>query len=170
MIVISLLQLLLAVAFATMAIIARRYGAAAQRAAEADAVRQGLPDGILAEHGIRMEESKAEMALPLAIAAVFAVLAALNLADVSAGRILTWILQPLMLLAGGFITASQVFVVSYVEAAVRKSSDPALRRADVRSFIAAAQTQFPACVRPLIIIRFLLTTAGSALILLLLAG
>jgi hypothetical protein len=169
MILIGTLQLLLAVAFAAMAFVARRYGAAAQRAAEADAVRQGLPEGVLARHGIRIEESKAEMALPLAIAAVFGTIGALNLAGASVGRTLTWILQPLMLLAGGFITAGQVFVVRYVQSAIRKSDDPALRRADTRSLMAAANAQFPAFVRPLIVVRFLLATLGSLLILLLLA-
>ena len=61
-------QLLLAGTFVVMPVVAYRYGTAAQQAADADAVRQGLPAGSLAKHGIRMEENKAEMALPLAIA------------------------------------------------------------------------------------------------------
>lgn len=169
MILVAAVQALLAVTFAVMAVVAHRYGHAAQQAAEADAVRQGLPDGILARHGIRMEESAAEAALPVAIAIAFAALAALNLAEVPLGRTLTWILQPLMLVGGGFVTAGQVFVVRYVQAAVRKSADPAMRNADVRSFMGAAQKQFPRFVRPLIVVRFLLATLGSALILILLA-
>jgi hypothetical protein len=168
-VLVSVLQLLLAGTFVVMPVVAYRYGTAAQRAADADAMRQGLPAGSLAEHGIRMEESKAEMMLPLAIALVLAVLASLNLAGAGAGRTLTWILQPLMLLAGGFVTAGQVFVVRYVEAAVRKSTDPVLRGVDVNSFISAAQAKFPAWVRPVVITRFVLATVGSALIIVLLA-
>lgn len=168
-ILIPALQLLLAGTFLVMPFAAYRYGTAAQRAADADAVRQGLPAGTLATQGIRMEESKAEMMLPLGIALAMMALAALNLAGVGAGRTLTWILQPLMLLAGGFVTASQVFVVRFVDAALRKSSVPALRGLDVKSFISAAQAEFPAWVRPVIIARFVLVTAGSALIIALLA-
>ena len=169
MVLIAVLQLLLAATFVVMPLAAYRYGAAAQQAADADAERQGLPSGTLAKHGIRMQESKPEMLLPLGIALVLAALAVLNLAGVSAGRTLTWVLQPLMLLAGGFVTAGQVFVVRYVEAAVRKSDDPLLRGVNVGSFITAAQAEFPGWVRPLIILRFLLATMGSALILTLLA-
>lgn len=164
---ISVLQFLLAGTFLVMPFAAYRYGRAAQRAADEDAVRQGLPAGNLAAQGIRMEESKVEMMLPLGIALAMAALASLNLSGAEAGRTLTWILQPLMLLAGGFVTASQVFVVRYVEAALRKSSDPALRGLDVKSFIGAAQAEFPAWVRPVIIARFVLVTVGSALIIVL---
>jgi hypothetical protein len=160
---------LLAGTFVVMPVVAYRYGTAAQRAADADAMRQGLPTGTLEKHGIRMEESKAETVLPLTIALVFSVLASLNLAGAGVGRTLTWILQPLMLLAGGFVTAGQVFVVRYIEAAVRKSTDPGLRGVDVNSFISAAQAEFPAWVRPVIITRFALATVGSALIIVLLA-
>jgi hypothetical protein len=169
MVLVSVLQLMLAVTFVVMPLAAYRYGTAAQRAADADAMRQGLPAGTLAEHGIRMEESKGEMVLPLAIALALAILAALNMAGVGMGRTLTWILQPLMLLAGGVVTVSQVFVVRYVEAAVRKSTDPVMRGVDANSFISAAQAQFPGWVRPVIITRFVLATVGSALIIVLLA-
>ena len=163
MVLAAVVQLLLAGTFVVMPVVAYRYAAAAaQRAADADAVRQGLPAGSLAKHGIRKEESKAELMLPLAIALVLAVLASLNLAG--AGRTLTWVLQPLMLLAGGFVTAGQVFVVRYVEIDLRKSDDPGLRGVDVRSFVSAAQAEFPGWVRPVIVARFVLATAGSALI------
>jgi hypothetical protein len=168
MILISIIQQLIAVSFAAMAIVARRYGAAAQRAAEDEAARQGLPHGALAGHGIQIEESKAETALPLAIAAAFAALAGLNAAAVPAGQTLTWILQPLILLAGGIVTAAQVFVVRHVQAAARRSDDPAMRSADAKAIITAAQAAFPRWVRPLIILRFLLVTVGSLLVLVLL--
>lgn len=162
MVLAAVVELLFAGTFVVMPVVVYRYGAAAQRAADADAVRQGPPAGSLAKHGIRKEESKAELMLPLAIALVLAVLASLNLAG--AGRTLTWVLQPLMLLAGGFVTAGQVFVVRYLEIDLRKSGDPGLRGVDVRSFVSAAQAGFPGWVRPVIVARFVLATAGSALI------
>jgi hypothetical protein len=168
MILVSITQLLIAISFAAMATIAYRHGNAAQRAADAEAARQGLPNGTLARHQIRIEESKAEMALPLAIAAAFAVLSGLNATAAPAGRTLTWIMQPLILIAGGFVTAGQVFVVRHVQAVARRSDDPALRKADIRAIITSAQAAFPSWVRPLIVLRFFLVTVGSLVILVLL--
>jgi hypothetical protein len=162
----GVLQLLLAAGFVVMPVVALRYGSRAQRAAEADVVRQGQPGGLLLEHGVRIEERRSDLPLPFAIAAILAVLGTLNLAGVDLGRILTFVLQPLMLVAGGFVTAGQVFVTRFVEAGLRSGG---VRDVDVRSFIGAAQAVFPGWVRPVIVTRFLLATAGSAVIILLLA-
>jgi hypothetical protein len=52
-IVAAVLQLLLAVAFLMMAVIAYRYGQQAQRAAEAEVARQGYSKEILIRNGVK---------------------------------------------------------------------------------------------------------------------
>jgi hypothetical protein len=107
--------------------------------------------------------------LPLGIAVILATLATLDLAAPAIGRTATWILQPILLIAGGPITAGQVFTVRFVEAAFRKSRDCAARAVDVRRLMEAASAALPAWLRPMVVTRFVLVTLGSALVLLLLA-
>ena len=64
--------------------------------------------------------------------------------------------------------AGQVFAVRFVEAAFRKSRDPAARAVDVRSVIDAGAAAFPRWLRPMVVTRFVLVTLGSAIVLLLL--
>jgi hypothetical protein len=103
------------------------------------------------------------------LAAILATLATLDLAAPAIGRTATWIIQPILLIAGGPITASQVFTVRFVEAAFRKSQDRAARAVDVRRLMDAASAALPAWLRPMVVTRFVLVTLGSALVLLLLA-
>jgi hypothetical protein len=79
------------------------------------------------------------------------------------------VFQPLLLIGGGFVTAGQVFAVRFVEAGFRKSGEPELQRIEVRSVVDAAVRAFPLWFRPLVVTRFVLVTAGSALVILLLA-
>lgn len=165
---IAALQYATAVTFLVIGLAAYRYGAAGQRAVEAEVTRQGFPVEILTRHGVRIEESFAELMLPLGIAAILASLATLNLAAPDVGRTATWIIQPILLVAGGYITASQVFAVRLVEAAFRKSQDPDTRAVDVRRVMEAATAAFPVWLRPMIVTRFILVTLGSVFVLLLL--
>jgi hypothetical protein len=169
LVVASMLQFLLAATFLIVPVVAYRHGASAQRAAEAEVTRQGAPAGILARHKVRFEESAAETVLPFAIALCLATLASLNLAGSEAGRILSWIVQPILLVAGGVVTAGQVFPVRYIESAFRKSGDATLQRIDVRAFVDAARSAFPAWLRYVIAARFVLVTVGSLLVIVLLA-
>jgi hypothetical protein len=89
----SMLQFLLAATFLIIAFVAYRCGANAQRAAEAEVVKQGFPARILAQHSVRFEESGVEAVLPVAIGLCLATLASLNLAGSELGRILSWIFQ-----------------------------------------------------------------------------
>lgn len=162
---IAALQLATAVTFAVIGLAAYRHGAAAQRAAEQEVERQGLPANILARHRVRIEENLAELMFPLGIAVALALIAALNLTALGIGRTMTWIVQPILLVAGGYVTGAQVFTVRFVEAAFRKSQDPDARRIDVRKVLDAASAAFPRWLRPLIVVRFVLVTLGSALIL-----
>jgi hypothetical protein len=165
---IALPQYATAAAFLLLGLAAYRYGAAGQRAAEAEVARQGFPVELLARHRVRLEESVPELLLPLGIAGVLATLATLNLAASTIGPPATRILQPILLVGGGVITAGQVFTVRFVEAAFRKSQDPAARAVDVRAVIDAGAAAFPRWLRPLVVTRFVLVTLGSAIVLLLL--
>ncbi|MEU6714458.1 hypothetical protein ABZ897_23570 [Nonomuraea sp. NPDC046802] len=163
------LQLLLAATFYVIPVVAYVYGGRAQRAAEKEVVRQGFPADVLARHRIKMEESGRDMLFPFAIAVLFTVLGALNLGGSGAGRVLSWIFEVVLLVGGGFITASQVFVARYVEAAFRKSSDPSVRGLDGRAVVQAAQRELPSWSRALILFRFGLVTLGSILVIVALA-
>jgi hypothetical protein len=163
------IQIATAALFLVQAVVAYRYGDAAQAAAEAEVVKQGFPVEVLAQRGVKFKESAAEMPLPVGIAVVLLVLASLNLAGVAIGRIITWIFQSIFLVVGGFVTASQVFSVQQLESAFKKSGDTTLQAIDVRKFVAAAMSAFPPGFRYLVVARFVLTTVGSALVIVLLA-
>jgi hypothetical protein len=75
---------------------------------------------------------------PLGIAAI---LATLNLFDV--GRTLTWVLQPILLVAGGYITTSQMFVQQLVAAVFPKSEDADAQPVDTRAVLDVAFAAFP---------------------------
>jgi hypothetical protein len=110
-----------------------------------------------------------ELLLPVGIAVCLATLASLNLAGNEVGRITSWVLQPIMLIVGGLVTAGQVFAVRYVTSAFMASDDPTVRGIDVKAFVDAAPDAFPAWLRYLVAARFVLATAGSLLIIVLLA-
>lgn len=101
-------------AFVAMALLAYRYGSDAQAAAEAEVARQGDPPHLLDRARVNVRESGAELALPLGIALALAVLGTLNLAGSGTARVATWTFQPPLLVAGGFVTAGQVFAVRFV--------------------------------------------------------
>lgn len=163
------LQLLLAVTFLVIPVAVWKTGGVAQRAAEAEVVRQGRPPEVLARHGIRFKEEVWEFALALGIAATPTVLGSLNLAGIGAGRVLSWILEPVVLVGVGLVTIGQVFAARYTEAMFSKSDDAAVRDLDGRAVIAAASARFPFWVRPLVLVRFSLATLGSFLVIVLLS-
>ncbi|GAA3248497.1 hypothetical protein [Nonomuraea helvata] len=163
MLTVAALQVLLALTYSIVPLVGHRYGAAAQQAADAEIRRQGHDPAVLVKHGLDFTASTASVVVSMAIAVGLATLAVLNLGG---QRLPTWILQPILLIAGGFITTAQVFVIRYVEAALHKSGTTDI---DTRALLGAADAVFPDWFRPLIVTRFLLTTAGSLVILLLLA-
>ena len=163
------IQLVLAVTFLLAVTAVYRDGGAAQRALEAEAARQGIPGNLLADQGVRLEESVLELMLPVGIAAILLLLGVLNLAGTDLGRLLTWIGQPILLVGGGLITAGQVFADRYVAARFSRADDGRLRDADVQMMLAAARRALPVWLRPVVVARFVLTTAGSVAVLLLLA-
>ncbi|MFL6122219.1 hypothetical protein [Actinophytocola sp.] len=164
--VVALVQFLLAVTFVVMPVVGMRHGAAAQQAAEADVARQGFPVAVLAERRIDFGASRGSVVVAVAIGVCLAVLAVLNLAGSDLGRVLTWVLQPILFVAGLVIMPGEVFTARYVGAAFQKAG---LRDIDVRAFVDAASAAYPSWTRPVILTRFLLTMVGSILVVILLA-
>src|SRR5215813_6903037 len=103
------LQFLIATLFLVIGTVVLRRGAHAQRAAEAAVARQGFQPGVLVQHQVRFDESGSEAVLPFAIAVGLAALALLNLSGYELGRVLSWILQPILLVVGGLVTTGQLF-------------------------------------------------------------
>ncbi|MFJ3928208.1 hypothetical protein [Streptomyces sp. NPDC090022] len=165
---VATLQLLLAGTFFVIPVVAWFRGGASQDAAEAEIRRQGHSPSVLARHGIAFREKPWELALALAIGVTLTVLGVLNLTANPTGRLLSWIIEPVVLVVVGFITAGQVFSTAYTRAAFARSADPALHTVDAPALIAAANTAFPAWLRPVVLTRFALATLGSALVLVLL--
>src|SRR5436853_3008282 len=102
--------------------------------AETDVMRQGRPVTVLAERGIDFGASRGSVVAAVAIAVCLAALATLNLAGNDTGRILTWILQPLLFVAGLVIMPGEVFTARYVNAAFRKAG---VRDIEVHAFVDA---------------------------------
>jgi hypothetical protein len=97
------------------------------------------------------------------------VLAVLNLAGNPAGRIGSWIFQPLLLIAGVLIPSRQVFTARFLASAFKNSDDATLAGINVEAFIDAATGAYPAWFPYVVSARFALATLGSLLIILLLA-
>ncbi|QES51746.1 hypothetical protein DEJ50_31735 [Streptomyces venezuelae] len=165
----AVLQLLLSATFFVIPVAVWYTGGRAQLSAEAEMRRQGHGPEVLARHGIAFREKTWELVFALGVGATLGVLGGLNLAGHDTGRLLSWIIEPLVLLVVGFITTGQVFAAAYTRAAFAKSEDPAVRAVDAPALIAAANSGFPSWLRPLVLARFGLATVGSALVLVLLA-
>lgn len=162
------IQLLLAATFVAAATVALRRGRRAQAAAESKMRERGHDVALLSRHQVRFEESVIESLLPYGIAALLTVAAVLNINGEDAGRVLTWVVQPLLLLAGGAITYGQVFADRYV---VKALTSDGVTAADAAAVVGAARSEFPGWLRPLVVSRFLLTTLGSiVIVILLIAG
>ena len=165
----ALIQLLTAVPFVLSIAVVWVYGAGAQAAAEAELIRQGLPASLLSEHGISFGANTGETPLPAGIVVVLAVLALLNLAGRRAGQVLSWIAHPLLAVAGAVVVPAQLFTATFLAASFRGSSDPLLRRVDVPRLVDAARAAMPAWLPAVDWAKLVLTTAGSVLVVVLLA-
>jgi hypothetical protein len=164
-----LLQLLLAATFVIMPTLAFLYGARAQAAAEAQVARQGFPADVLARNHVNFGEGAVGLLLAVAIALGLVALAVLNLAGNPAGRIGSWILQPLLLIAGVLILSRQVFTARFLTSAFKNSGDATLTGINVKAFVDAAGSAYPGWFPYVVSARFVLATLGSLLVIILLA-
>jgi hypothetical protein len=165
----AVLQLLLAATFLIMPTLAYLYGARAQAAAEAEVARQGVPAYVLARNHVNFGEGPVGLVLAVAIALGLVALAVLNLVGSPAGRIGSWILQPLLLIAGVLILSRQVFTARFLASAFKHSGDATLAGINVQAFVDAATGAYPAWFPYVATARFVLATLGSLLIIILLA-
>ncbi|AFT99513.1 hypothetical protein [Nocardia brasiliensis] len=163
------LQLLLAGMFVVMLGAYRSAGPRAQRAAEEATARQGVAPQILAEHGIRLEEGRGGFVVGYLIAAVLTALAILNLTGNELGRLLSWVVQPLVFLGVGYVTTIQVFAVPMTVSVFARLDDPRVQGLDIRAVLHAAVDVLPSWYRPATVLRWLLATAGSVAVIILLA-
>lgn len=165
----AILQLLTTIPFVIGTFVVLVHGARAQAAAEAEVARQGLPPSLLAEHGISFGDNVAELPFAVAIVLALATLALLNLNGKRLGRILSWIFQLILFIAGVIIIPGQVFVAPLLESAFKSSGDPALARIDVPALVDAAVQVMPGWLLYANIGKLALTTLGSVLVVVLLA-
>ena len=164
----SVLQYSTAATFIVMALVAYRFGSAAQEAAEAEVVRQGHSAELLIRGRVNFRETGAELALPLGIALVLIALGTLNLAGYDLARVTTWVFHAVLFVGGGYITGAQVFAVRFVQSVFKRSGDDALARVDVGGLMEAATSSFPTWFRMVVALRFALVTMGSVVLVILL--
>lgn len=154
------LQLLTAVTFLISTIFVFTSGAAAQAAAEAEVAREGLPASYLADNSIRFDDpGAAARALPIAIVVVLVALAVLNLAGKRIGRILSFVFQPILAVAGALVIYGQVFPEQIIK------DD----RMNVHAVVEASRSAYPAALPYVVIAKFVLAVLGSLVIVVLLA-
>ncbi|UMP04743.1 hypothetical protein [Amycolatopsis sp. EV170708-02-1] len=165
----ALPQFLLAATFFAIPVVGARRGTAAQREAESELIRQGVPATVLTRYGIDFGATRGSFVLAVAIGVLFAVLATLNLAGDDMAETLTWIFQPIVLVLGCLIMPGEVFVVRGIRSTFRKSGDAVAQGIDVEALVAAVRRRFPGWLPHVILARFVLATLGSALVLVLLA-
>ncbi|WP_336216810.1 hypothetical protein [Nonomuraea sp. LPB2021202275-12-8] len=119
----GILQVLFALAFLIAPLSGLVYGADVQAAAETELARQGLAPSILAQNNVHFDEGGYALVLPVATAAIAAILAWLNLAGRRAGRILTLVVQPIFLLLDVFILTSQASKAQYLQTILGDGAD-----------------------------------------------
>ena len=164
------LQLLLAATFVISAIEVLTSGVAAEAAAKAELARQGFPADVLVDQGIRFGDKGLDStALPIAIAVILVTLALLNLAGNRAGRLLSWIVHPILILAGSLIIPGQVFTAPLLESTLKNSGDATLQRIDVPAVVDAAAHAYPAWLPYVAGAKLVLATLGSLSVVILLA-
>ncbi|MEV0386824.1 hypothetical protein [Nonomuraea sp. NPDC050643] len=160
------LQLLTVVPFLLGTFVVLVYGAEAQAAAETEVTRQGLPATVLAQHGITFAGSET---LAIVLVLILVALASLNLAGKRAGRILSWIFQPILFAMGAVIIPGQLFTTQLLTSSFKDSGDSMLTRIDVQALVGAATDVMPGWLSSVNIAKLALTTVGSALVVILLA-
>jgi len=164
--IITVAQLiLLALAFIIIPIVGQKYGERAQKAAEKSVADQGFDSGILLKSSVKMTESKLEMLLPFAFAVAYVIVAVISITGSHLNHMLLWIVEGFTLIVVGAVTAQQVFVASFLERAFKKAKDERLHEINVKQFITAAQAEFPSWLHGLQVMRFVLATAGSLVVL-----
>lgn len=163
------LQILLALFLAVSSVLAFVYGPEADQAFEDELARQGFEVADLPENSARFDSGAAGLIMMLVVVAILLVLAFFNGAGNRVTRILTWVLQPLVLLCGGFIFAGQLFMAQFLQWGLDNSGDSDLEALDAQSLVDAAYDVYPSWTVVIDWSLVALATLGSLLIIILLA-
>lgn len=165
----AVLQLLIAVAFLISPVVGLVFGGDVQAAAEAEAVRQGIPADALGRNHLRFDETGGALVIPIGVAVIVAVLAYLNLSGRRVGWTLSLIVAPIVIALDLWIATSQAGVVTYLQSLVTSSGDPTIQGLDISALLAAVDSAYPAWTGAVTSMRLVLTPlAGAAVIVLLL--
>ncbi|THV33487.1 hypothetical protein [Glycomyces buryatensis] len=163
------LQILLAVALVVSAIVGAVYGADAEAAFEAELASQGLEIADLPDDSQNDFGGGAGMYTTLVVALGLLTLGLLNGAGKRPARIITWVIQPLVLVCGGFAFAGQLFLGPFLQWTFDNSGEENLEALDAGALVDAAFAAFPAWSVAVDWAVVLLATLGSLLVIILLA-
>jgi fumarate reductase subunit C len=162
------LQILLAVFLLAQTVVSFVYGPAAGDAA-ADALEaQGVAASDLPE-GTSFEPGAGALAFNVVLAVGLCILAALNGAGKRPARIITWIVQPIMLVCTLAGLASTLFMTQFLTYMFESSGDPTLETLDVEAIVDAVTGAYPAWTAVLSWGALALGLLGSLLVIILLA-
>lgn len=160
------LQILLAVFLIAQSIAGILYGADAQTAAEEELAAQGHAMSDLPQ-GTTFESTGATAYAPIAVAVLIIVLALLNGAGKRPARIITWVVQPIVLVCGGFIAVSQLFLTQFLEMGI--DAEGGVEGLDVQALVDAIAGAYPAWTDIASYGALALATVGSIAVIILLA-
>ncbi|GAA2320061.1 hypothetical protein GCM10009853_092710 [Glycomyces scopariae] len=159
------IQILLALFLVAQAVVGFLYGADAQDAAEAELEAQGfstsdLPDGFTFEGG------GVNAIVMIAFAVLLVVFALLNAAGNRVGRILTWIVQPLVLICSGVLAFGIIAGAASLDAGLEASGTEGI---DAQALMDAAYGAYPSWTPVVDYGVVALGVLGSLLVVILLA-
>jgi hypothetical protein len=160
------LQILLALFLVAQSVVTLMYSADAQHAADAELEDQGFTGSDLPE-GTTFEGNPISVGVPVLIALFLIVLALLNAAGKRPARLITWILQPIVLICGGFTVVSAILMASFMEAGIEAGGGP--DDLDVQAYVDAAMGAYPAWTGIVTYGAAALMTLGSIAVIILLA-
>jgi len=160
------LQILLAAFLLASTVVSYLYGADSQAAAEAELQAQGVPLSDLPQ-GTTFEPGVGSLAFNVVIAAGLIVLALLNAAGKRPARVITWIVQPIVLVCGAFGALSQLFLATVLEYGIENSGVES--DIDVAAVVDAVYGAYPAWTDIVSYGVLALSTLGSILVIVLLA-
>ncbi|RJL32161.1 hypothetical protein D5H75_17270 [Bailinhaonella thermotolerans] len=166
MIAAVVVQALTVVPFLIGILVVLLYGGRAQSAAEREMRRQGLSATALTRNGVDFGGSEG---LAVLIVLLLVAAALLVLAGKRAGRLLSWVLHPVLFVLGIVIVPVQLFTARFLASSFADAGDPELARVDVPALVAAAAQAMPAWLPAVNAAKLVLTTLGSLAVVVLLA-
>ncbi|GLZ81339.1 hypothetical protein Afil01_61460 [Actinorhabdospora filicis] len=153
-------QFAIALAFLSIPLLGLVFGGDVQAAARAEVARQGQDPAVLAEHGLAFGETGKALIVPVAVAALLTLTGSLTLAAKRAGRVLAWIVLPLVALGNIAIMASNAAVVETLGKVFADSGDARLAALDARGLVDAAFAAYPAWLPALEVARAVVIFGG----------